>query len=96
MEPVFLVEAMFNNSKSSMKLALTSSGDENLMENLRSMARTVESNHGLVSDVRNVHGGMFAFQDNFVPTNYYLPKHYDQSAPLEQWKTQKPLGRQTV
>jgi len=95
-EPVFLVEAMFNNSKSSMKLALTSSGDENLMENLRSMARTVESNHGLVSDVRNVHGGMFAFQDNFVPTNYYLPKHYDQSAPLEQWKTQKPLGRQTV
>jgi len=97
-EPVFLAQVLFNTTDSSMELAMTSSGDEHFVKHLKEVTTSIEkrSDSQIVSDIRNTQGGLFTYQENFVPTNFYLPDAYDQSSPKEQYMFQKPVGHQTV
>jgi len=35
-------------------------------------------------------------QRNFEPSRMFLPDDYDQTSPMEQWKTQNPVGHQVI
>jgi len=94
-EPVYLVQASINSTESTFQLAMTSIGDVALIDKVRMFVDSVEKELGLVVDVRDILGGLFRFRDDYKP-RVYLPGDYDQSAPLEQWQSQVPLGRQTV
>jgi len=97
-EPVFLAQVLFNTTDSSMELAMTSSGDEHFVKHLKEVTTSIEkrSDSQIVSDIRNTQGGLFTYQEDFVPTHFYLPDDYDQSSPMEQYMSQKPVGHQTV
>lgn len=96
LEPVFRAEVLLNSSDSSMEMGIVSSGDERFFENLLAISRNIEKETGLDADVRNVQGGLSKYMPRFKPSQFFLPKDYDQSSPLTQWNSQQPLGRQTV
>ncbi|GAX21114.1 hypothetical protein FisN_1Lh211 [Fistulifera solaris] len=96
LEPVFRAEVLFNNSDSSMEMGVLSSGDDRFFENLLAVCQSIEKETNLEADVRNVQGGLFKYMPKFKPSQFFLPKDYDQSAPLKQWNSQQPVGRQTV
>jgi spermidine synthase len=95
-EPVFRAEVLFNSSDSSMEMGMLYSGDEDFVEHLYGTLERIESSTGLVSDVRNIQGGLFLFQFDFEPSQFVLPHEYDQTSPLEQYMSQSPLGLQIV
>ena len=95
-EPVFRAEVLFNSSDSSMEMGMVYSGDHMFVEHLYGMLERIESSIGLISDVRNIQGGLFLFQFDFKPSQFILPHEYDQSSPLEQYMSQSPSGLQIV
>jgi spermidine synthase len=95
-EPVFRAEVLFNSSDSSMEMGMLYSGDEDFVEHLYDTLERIETSTGLVSDVRNIQGGLFLFQSDFEPSQFVLPHEYDQTSPLKQYMSQLPLGLQIV
>jgi len=95
-EPAFLVEAYLNSTDSSMKMAFMSSGVPEMFDHLRGVVGIWSNELSLVTDVRNANGALFTFQDDFDPTNFFLPDAYNQTGPLQQWKSQNPRGSQTL
>lgn len=95
-EPVFSANVLFNSSKSSFELAVTASGDSLFSKSIDTVAHQVEFKTGMDSEVINIRGGVFIFQDNLVPDRIFFHKDYDQNGPYEQWISQEPLGFQTV
>jgi hypothetical protein len=57
---------------------------------------SVEKKTGLVSDVRDIKGGLYVKDPNWQWSHFFLPEDYDQAGPLEQWRSQQPVGYQTV
>jgi len=95
-EPVFRAEVFFNSSDSSMEMGVTSSGDYDFFPHFMAVVEDIEGQTGLISDVRNIQGGLFNYTPGFQPSLFFLPQDYDQTGPLEQWWSQQPLGHQTV
>jgi|UniRef100_A0A8J9RY90 spermidine synthase len=96
-EPVYTAEVYFNTTASSLKLSITSAGDEHFVRHLVDFATKAEQSAEVVSEVRSVRGALeFKFFDNYRPSQLFEPDAYDQSSSLEQWNSQKPLGHQTV
>ena len=95
LEPVFRAEILFNSSDSSVEMGVTLSGDSVFVQHLADMVDRIEKQTGLTSNIRNIHGGLWDLPDSDA-SQFFLPKDYDRTSPLEQWRSQQPLGLQTV
>jgi hypothetical protein len=95
-DPNYRAEVLFNTTDASMELGVTLSGDEGFVNKFKTIVSAIEVKTGLVSDIRDIKGGLFAFDENWKPSHFFLPEDYDQRSPFEQWKSQKPVGYQTV
>jgi spermidine synthase len=95
-DPIFRAEILFNSTDTTMEMGIVNIGDGLFVEKLMEAVAKIETATGLVSDVRNIQGGMFTFMPDFEASQFSLPGEYDQSSPFEQWNAQQPLGHQTV
>jgi len=96
-EPTFRAEVLFNSSDSSMEMSFTSSGNTFFFDHLVEFTLSVEKRTNLIPDIRYVEGGKWKM-DGYDESlrHFVLPDEYDQRSPHEQWKSQQPMGRQTV
>jgi len=94
-EPVFLAEAVFNTTESTMSLAYMVGGDTKFVTHLNELCVDIEQRSNVVSDVTYIQGGQWYVPPN-DPSTYVLPEAYDQSEPLANWNSQRPVGHQTV
>lgn len=93
-EPTFRSEILFG---SNFELQIVSTGDWQFNKNLRKFMRNAERLTDLTFNVNEIYGGMWIYyEDGFQPTRVWLPEDYDRAPPLEQWKSQQPLGMQTI
>lgn len=95
-DPAFRAEILFNNTDSSMELGLASSGDQGFVHKIVETVGAIEKKTGLVSDVRDIKGGLFVKDPDWKPSHFFLPEDYEQQAPLDQYLSQQPVGFQTV
>ena len=95
-EPVFRAEVLFNSTDSSLEMGVTLSRDPLFFQHLVDAVTRIEKQTGLDSDVRNIENGLWPYMADFTPSQFVLPGDYDQTSPLQQWRSQKPLGHQTV
>jgi len=93
----FYSEVVFNKDTSSMmKLLVTTNGEEHFVNDLKGLLVEYEKGTGMVPIIENFGGGMWHYQDDFVPSKEYTFDDYDSTSPLDQWKSQVPLGHQVV
>jgi len=100
-DPISGARVFFNNSDSSIELHITSSGDEMFLDHLTNCVSNVERDTGLTLEIRNVLGGHWKPELSSIvdPSNtlqYMSTGDYNHSSALKQWKSQQPLGYQTV
>mmetsp|Transcript_2386 Transcript_2386/g.3342 ORF Transcript_2386/g.3342 Transcript_2386/m.3342 type:complete len:692 (+) Transcript_2386:2014-4089(+) len=100
-DPISGARVFFNTSDTSIEFHVTSSGDELFFEHLTDLVREVESSTDLVLEVRNILGGLWKpeFKPVLEPwevSKYMSPGDYDRNSSLVQWRSQQPLGYQTV
>jgi len=97
-EPAFCADVSFygieNNNNANIVVA--SGGDDHFVQKLRNYMKDVQTKTGLKSETKELIGGLWLFQPDFIPTQFFLPGDYDQTSPLEQWSSQQPLGYQTI
>jgi S-adenosylmethionine/arginine decarboxylase-like enzyme len=92
----FRAEILFNNTDSSIELDVFSSGDPSFVHRIHDVIARIEKRTTLVSDLREIKGGLFFEDPNWHWTHFFLPKDYDQRSALEQYMSQRPVGYQTV
>ena len=95
-EPVYNAEVLFNRTDSSLGMDVTCWGDFDFFHKLKSVLHSIETQGGLVSEIQDIAGGRWLEQENFKASQPFSAIDYDQSSPLEQWKSQKPLGYQNI
>jgi len=100
-DPVSGARVFFNSSDTSIEFHVTSSGDELFFEHLTDLMQKVESETDLVVEVRNILGGLW--KPEFIPilepwevSKYMSLGDFDRNSSLLQWRSQQPLGYQTV
>jgi hypothetical protein len=92
----FRAEVLFNSTDSSIELDVFSSEDPLFVHHIRDVIANIENRTALVSDLREIRGGLFVEDPNWHWTHFFLPEDYDQRSPLEQYMSQQPVGYQTV
>lgn len=80
----------------SFTLLLSNKGGEHFLRDLTSTMTDLEEKNGLKIDVVLSYGGLWRFQEDFVPTQHFLPDDFNQVSSLEQWNSQMPLGHQII
>lgn len=101
-EPVFTANILFswNNKKNDSNITfftdLVVNGNSYFVRQLQQFVKNLEISSGIKTEIQIMTGGTFLYDDDFKPTQFFLPDHYNQTSPLKQWKTQKPLGYQTI
>ncbi len=97
LEPTFYTEMAVSDSTGAMKVLLANDSDAHFVQRLNKAVIAHEKKSGLSIEVEVLEGGQFVYQeDPFEPTRSFLPSDYDQTSPLEQWKSQVPLGHQVI
>ncbi|KAL7579488.1 hypothetical protein ACA910_007868 [Epithemia clementina (nom. ined.)] len=94
-EPAFMADVLFNNTESSLEVAVFLSGDGRFVSHMKDLQKDIERRTGLSGDIRGFGGGKFKFQQNFKASQWFLPGDYDQRGPYEQWHSQQPTGHQS-
>mmetsp|Transcript_6365 Transcript_6365/g.8375 ORF Transcript_6365/g.8375 Transcript_6365/m.8375 type:complete len:298 (+) Transcript_6365:1-894(+) len=95
-DPAVYVEvALYGTADDDFKLLLVSEHDD-IVNKLKVVTKSVETTTGLESEVQLINGGLWLMQDDFKASHPYSPDDYDKTSPLEQWKSQHPLGLQTI
>ena len=80
-----------------MKLLIASGDAPHFVQQLNGVVNKLDEKSGISIEVKVVDGGKFVYQeDPFQPTHHFLPDDYDQTSPLKQWTSQKPLGHQII
>mmetsp|Transcript_32480 Transcript_32480/g.48081 ORF Transcript_32480/g.48081 Transcript_32480/m.48081 type:complete len:1218 (-) Transcript_32480:1455-5108(-) len=92
----FRAEVLFNSTDTTLEMDVISSGDEGFVKRLLAVTADIEKETSLVSDVRDIKGGLFYEDPEWEWSHFFLPEDYDQRGPLEQWKSQQPVGHQSV
>jgi len=101
-EPVFTANILFTwkNSKNDSNVTfftdIVVNGNPSFVRHLQQFMKNLEITSCLRTEIQTMTGGTFLYYDDFKPTQFFLPDHYNQTSPLKQWKTQKPLGYQTI
>mmetsp|Transcript_6367 Transcript_6367/g.8378 ORF Transcript_6367/g.8378 Transcript_6367/m.8378 type:complete len:289 (+) Transcript_6367:1-867(+) len=95
-DPAVYVEvALYGTADDDFKLLLVSEHDD-IVNKLKVVTKSVETTTGLESEVQLINGGLWLMQDDFKASHPYSPDDYDKTSPLEQWKSQHPLGLQII
>eukprot|EP00588_Corethron_pennatum_P034325 CAMPEP_0194345924 /NCGR_PEP_ID=MMETSP0171-20130528/105130_1 /TAXON_ID=218684 /ORGANISM="Corethron pennatum, Strain L29A3" /LENGTH=1502 /DNA_ID=CAMNT_0039112979 /DNA_START=45 /DNA_END=4552 /DNA_ORIENTATION=+ len=94
-EPTFKSDILFKSVDTTYKLSIVSR-NEKFVKNVRELTSNIEKRTGLVSEVKDVVGGLFIYTPTYDFSKFYYPSDYDQTSPLEQWSSQKPLEQQTI
>uniref|UniRef100_A0A7S2ETR6 PABS domain-containing protein n=1 Tax=Ditylum brightwellii TaxID=49249 RepID=A0A7S2ETR6_9STRA len=92
---VYVEVALYGTADDDFKLLLVTEHDD-IVNELKVVTKLVERTTGLESEVRLINGGLWLMQENFQASHPYSPDDYDQVSPLEQWKSQHPLGLQVI
>lgn len=94
--PAFAGDIFFNDTTSSLNLGVFSSGDEQFYLHLAKVVESSEKETGFIAEVRSVKDGIINYIPDFKPSNIVTDSDYDSTSAYEQWKTQHPLGYQTI
>jgi len=94
--PSFHAEVYFNDTVSSLGMNIYSSGNPHFYEDLVQVISSTERRTKRSSDVKYVHDGLNNYVADFSPSRIFTHGDYDTTSAKEQWKTQQPLGRQTI
>jgi hypothetical protein len=79
-----------------MKAGVFLYGVSDSVDKIKTTVAKIEKETGLVSEVRNLAGGMFQYQYEFDPAHIYRHSDFDMSDAFTQWKSQQPTGFQTI
>jgi hypothetical protein len=94
------VDIAFLNSEADREFSLlvTNYGTKMFVNHLNSTVVEFNAlkNSNLSARINVLNGGDWEFQEDFEPSRVYLPEDYDQSDPLSQWLSQKPVGHQAI
>lgn len=93
--PAHSTEIYFSNSSASMKVGVFSSGDQDFYSNLVKIAENSEEKTGLVVQINEVKDGVLNFRSH-APSVLVTNEDYDKQSATEQWRSQHPLGLQTI
>ncbi|KAL3935557.1 MAG: hypothetical protein SGBAC_008948 [Bacillariaceae sp.] len=101
LDPVFRAHVLFNSTESSLEMAFASSGDEFFVENLKTAVTSMEKKSGLTTEIRNIIGGLWKSEPTYIIEDdaglkFFKPEDFDLKPSLEQYKTQNPVGAQSV
>jgi hypothetical protein len=69
-DPNFRAQVLFNSTDASMELGVTLSGDEGFVKKFKDVVSSIETKTGLVSDMRDIKGGLFAYDENWKPSHF--------------------------
>eukprot|EP00957_Ditylum_brightwellii_P181804 13849712-Ditylum_brightwellii.AAC.1 len=92
---VYVEVALYGTADDDFKLLLVSEHDD-IVNEFKVVTKFVERTTGLESEVQLINGGLWLMQENFQAPHPYSPDDYDKTSPLEQWKSQHPLGLQII
>eukprot|EP00957_Ditylum_brightwellii_P032854 2490917-Ditylum_brightwellii.AAC.1 len=92
---VYAEVILYDIANDYFKLLLVSENDD-IVSELKTVMEFVERSTGLKSDVQLINGGLWTMQNDFVASHPFSPDDYDKTSPLEQWKSQHPLGLQVI
>ena len=95
-DPVSNAEILFNSSDAILEVAITSYSVNEFVWKLKDALQTIEIQTGIVSEVQEILGGMWHWDDHFKATRSFGKDDYDLSSSLEQWRAQKPWGHQSI
>jgi len=105
-DPTFRADVAFNSSSTSFLVAMASSGDSNFAERLVEFVSLVESGTGkmgwdsrLVGEIQSIRGSLwegFTIQDPIDSSYNFTHADFDMTSQLDHWKSQRPLGLQTI
>ena len=96
-DPAWYAEVSVSDSSGAMKLLIASGDAPHFVQQLNGVVNKLDEKSGISIEVKVVDGGKFVYQeDPFQPTHHFLPDDYDQTSPLKQWTSQKPLGHQII
>ncbi|CAJ1930997.1 unnamed protein product [Cylindrotheca closterium] len=101
LDPVFRAHVLFNTTESSLEMAFASSGDELFIDNLKKAVSSIEKKSGLTAEIRNIFGGLWKSEPTYIIDDdaglkFFKPEDFDLKPSLEQYKTQKPVGAQSI
>merc|ERR1712051_165542 len=67
------------------------------IQNLRRVLKNIETRGIDIScEIQDITGGLWVFQDNFKPSQFFSPEEFNSTSSLEQLSSQNPLGYQTI
>merc|ERR1739845_138061 len=67
------------------------------VQNLRHILKNIETRgFGISHEIQDITGGLWVFQDNFKPSQFFRPEEFNSTSPLEQLSSQNPLGCQII
>ena len=95
-EPVYRAELYFNSTESSVELGAFLAGESHFFEKARSLANHLEIELNVKSEIRRIEGGVLRYQKVLQPSHVSTPQDFPQKDPFEQWKSQTPMGYQTL
>jgi len=95
-EPASYDEVLITHNGASFTLLLSNEGGEHFLRDFNSTMAELEKETKISVEIRKFEYGMWRFQDNYVPSQHFLPDDFDQTSPLKQWNTQVPLAHQVV
>jgi len=93
--PAHTGDIFFNTTTSSLNLGVFSSGDAKFYSHLAKVVQTSEKETGFIAEVRSVKDGIINYTPDVEPS-IVTDSDYDNFSAYEQWKTQHPLGHQTI
>jgi len=97
-DPSSYSEVDVSTGAGAMKILLAMGSDPKFVKHLNEFVSATENgNPDLSLEVQMVQGAQLVYNDDpFEPEHSFLPSDYDQTSPLKQWNSQKPLGHQII
>ena len=95
--PSFHADISFMNTvEDTSGLNIFSKGDRNFYSHLANATKTFERKADLSAKINFVRDGLLNYIEDFQPTKVVADSDYDSNYAREQWKTQHPLGLQSI
>jgi len=89
-DPAYRAEVLFDN----LALNIFSSGDDHLYSHLMDVLAVIEKKTGISADVRDIKNGANNYIADFEPSKVVSHSDFDNTAALQQWKSQDPMDVQ--
>jgi spermidine synthase len=94
-EPASRAEIVLQASGRTHELGVVSSNNANVNYEYEGLQNRIQDRLDAKVELRNIHGALFKFNPDWDPKTF-LHEEYDSKPGREQFKNQKPLGRQNI